>query len=96
MLIFNQLPPTAESIEVDAQAIRFLAYGVEDRGINGVAEVCASIVLANTQDMRVVEAIGEKIGTEIATSERSKYPEEDGEAFILRFNHFAESVIGHI
>lgn len=51
MLKFNQIPPTAETTDVDPVAIRFLAYGVEDRCIDNVAEACASLVLANTTAM---------------------------------------------
>jgi len=93
MLKFNQLPPTAETTEVDAREIRLLAYGIEDGCINSIAEVCAAIVLANTTDLSEIEAIGQKIGMEIAGSEHSKYPEDDGEGFTYRYNNFVKATL---
>lgn len=87
MLKFDQIPhPTVAGTELDPGVVRTLAYGMEDRGINGVAEVCAAIVVANTTDIEVIKGIGEKAGQTIADSKKSKYPEEDGGCFMDRFD----------
>ena len=86
MLKFNQLPPTAETTDVDPSAIRFLAYSVEDRCIYNVAEACASMVLANTTDMEEVKAIGDKIGQAIQSSPGSRSPEADASCFVSRYD----------
>ncbi len=96
MLKFNELPPTAETTDVDPSAIRFLAYGIGDdqqlRCINGVAEVCASMVIANTADMDEVVAIGEKIGESIEGSPDSLYPRDDAAAFVSRYDAVCSSL----
>lgn len=89
MLRFNQVPPTAETTDVEPSLVRFLAYGIGDhynlRCINGVAEVCASIVYQTADNFADIMAIGEKIGDTIAHSEESKYPEADAGGFVYRY-----------
>ncbi len=72
MLKFDQLPPTAAGTELDPGVVRTLAYEVEDRCINNVAEVCASIVVANSVDVAEIKAIGEKCGHTIAKSQNTQ------------------------
>ncbi len=87
MLKFNQIPPTAETTDVDPAIVRMLAYGIEDRCIHGVAEVCASIVLASTTDLGEVEAIGQKVGP---GSTRRK---SDAECFVGRYNSMVGALL---
>jgi|GEM_PF-4069249 len=94
MLKFNQIPPTAETTDVDPSAIRFLAHGIEDRCMNNVAEACASLVMANTTDMEDVAAIGEKIGREIRVSPHTKYPHDDSSAFLSRYTRVVSVMSG--
>ena len=92
MIKFNQLPPTAATTEVDPEAIRFLAYGVEDRCMNGVAEVCAAMVVANTTDLAETMAIGELIGDVIKSSKVTSKPEADGNSFTFRYTQVAANM----
>lgn len=89
MLKFNQIPPTVDGTEIDPEAIRVLAYGYESRCINGVAEVAASIVVANTIDLDVIRGIGEKIGGVVARSKQFRNPEDDRECFVSRYHRAA-------
>ena len=102
MLKFNQLPPTAETVEVDADVIRRLAYSIGDRCINNVAETCAAIIVANTSDLVEVAAIGDKIGrildeTKLTTAmsrfakrQRMNIRKSDGLSFVHRYRCVAE------
>ncbi len=95
MLKFNQIPPTAETSEINAKAIRGLAYevsGDRSRCINGVAEVCASIVVANVADTTEIIAFADKFADTIADSPDSKHPLEDASSFRNRFLQTAEAL----
>lgn len=94
MLKFNQLPPTAETTDVDPAAIRWLAYDVHgDRCLNGVAETCASIVVGHTTDMDEITAIGEKIGQAIADEPAYEQQRGDASCFPRRFQEVAQVLI---
>jgi hypothetical protein len=93
MLKFNQMPPTAETTEVDVRAMRFLAYSVEDRCLNGVAEVCASMVVTNDAEPDEIAAIGEKIGQAIEAAPAYRHQESDAVAFPRRYQEAAEALL---
>lgn len=93
MLKFGQIPPTVEGTEIDPGVVRFLAYSVENRCLNNVAEACASVVIANTIDLEVIKGIGEKAGDTIAKSRRSLYPRDDGECFTYRYDDVVMSLL---
>lgn len=86
MLKFDQLPPTVEGTTVDPERMRSLAYGIEYRCINNVAEACASIVLANSVDPEVIKGIGEKIGEALNSTNETQSHKDDGDSFLSRYN----------
>ncbi|HTE58625.1 MAG TPA: hypothetical protein VK694_07865 [Verrucomicrobiae bacterium] len=94
MLKFNELPPTADTTDVDPAVIRWLAYDVHgDRCLNGVAETCASMVVAQTADMDEITAIGEKIGQAIADAPAYEQQSGDASCFPRRFQEVAQVLI---
>lgn len=85
MLSFAELPARAETTLVNADVVHFLAYGPEDRCINGAAEACAAVALANAADLVEVMAIGEKVGKAMGERANSSDPDGDEISFIRRY-----------